>query len=104
MYHTGKNPLRPVKREGETVSTPKSPAQRRLHKAFLRYHDAQNWPLLRQALVRMGRSDLIGTRPDQLVPRAGAGPETVASGRVFKTQHTGLPKVPRGPKRARRSG
>ncbi|WP_459857587.1 DUF3362 domain-containing protein [Dongia sp. agr-C8] len=42
--------------------------QRRLHKAFLRYHDADNWPVLREALQRMGRGDLIGPREDQLVP------------------------------------
>jgi Domain of unknown function (DUF3362) len=42
--------------------------QRRLRKAFLRYHDPDNWPLLREALKEMGRSDLIGSRPDQLVP------------------------------------
>jgi uncharacterized radical SAM protein YgiQ len=95
MYHTGKNTLRPVKRDGEVVSTPVSSAQRRLHKAFLRYHDPANWPLLRQALVRMGRSDLIGTRPDQLVPRTGGSSERGRSGRPFKTQHTGLPKLPR---------
>jgi hypothetical protein len=39
-----------------------------LHKAFLRYHDPDNWPLLREALKEMGRADLIGPRPDQLVP------------------------------------
>src|SRR4029078_1673085 len=54
MYHTGKNPLRKVHREGGDVFAPKSPAQRRLHKAFLRYHDAANWPMLREALERMG--------------------------------------------------
>lgn len=104
MYHTGKNPLRAVRRDSETVTTPKSAAERRLHKAFLRYHDPANWPMLRQALVRMGRSDLIGSRENQLVPRAGAGPERLAASsrqRSFKTQHTGLPKVPKGRKRGR---
>jgi len=28
-------------------------AAARLHKAFLRYHDPENWPLLREALQRM---------------------------------------------------
>ena len=41
---------------------------RRLHKAFLRYHDPNNWPLLREALRRMGRADLIGSGAQQLVP------------------------------------
>ncbi len=75
MYHTGLNPLKSLKAR-EAVSTPKSLAQRRLHKAFLRYHDAENWPMLREALTRMGREDLIGNGKHHLVPRwqpAGTG-------------------------------
>ncbi len=68
MYHTGKNPLRKVSRESEEVSSPKGIKQRRLHKAFLRYHDANNWPLLREALKKMGRTDLIGNGKRHLVP------------------------------------
>ncbi|MBA3501915.1 MAG: YgiQ family radical SAM protein, partial [Deltaproteobacteria bacterium] len=59
MYHTGINPLRSIKAR-ETVTVVKGMTQRRLHKAFLRYHDPNNWPILREALQRMGRSDLIG--------------------------------------------
>jgi hypothetical protein len=68
MYHTGKNPLRRVTRTSEDVKVPKGLKIRRLHKAFLRYHDANNWPMLREALKRMGREDLIGSRKNQLVP------------------------------------
>src|SRR5580765_8284865 len=69
MYHTGHNPLRKLRREGgEKVFVPKGPKTRRLHKAFLRYHDPANWPLLRQALRRMGRDDLIGHGPSKLIP------------------------------------
>ncbi|MEY4582336.1 MAG: hypothetical protein RL701_7039 [Pseudomonadota bacterium] len=68
MYHTGKNPLRKVRRDGGDVSVVRSPRQRRLHKAFLRWHDADNWPMLREALERMGRNDLIGRGPQQLIP------------------------------------
>ncbi len=69
MYHTGVNTLRGVRRGAtEQVETIKGGRQRRLHKAFLRYHDPDNWPLLREALKEMGRADLIGSRPDQLVP------------------------------------
>ena len=60
----------------EEVETVKGLKQRRLHKAFLRYHDAENWPLLRDALKRMGRADLIGPGKHQLVPAwqpAGTG-------------------------------
>ena len=68
MYHTGKNPLRKVTRDSEEVIVPKGLRVRRLHKAFLRYHDAENWPMLRIALKRMGRTDLIGSQSHQLVP------------------------------------
>jgi len=69
MYHTGVNPLRAVRHgASDKVVTVTGLRQRRLHKAFLRYHDPDNWPLLREALKQMGRADLIGPRPDQLVP------------------------------------
>ena len=68
MYHTGKNPLKRVKRDSETVITAKGDKQRRLHKAFLRYHDPANWPMLREALKSMGREDLIGNGKQQLIP------------------------------------
>jgi uncharacterized radical SAM protein YgiQ len=68
MYHSGRNPLRRVTRTSETVDVPKGIKVRRLHKAFLRYHDAENWPVLREALKRMGRADLIGNGKHHLVP------------------------------------
>ena len=100
MYHSGKNPLRKVTAESEAVVIPKGLKQRRLHKAFLRYHDAENWPLLRDALKQMGRADLIGNGKKHLVPSyqprgtGGSGEGTRAgSGRgngrfkTFRTQH-----------------
>jgi uncharacterized radical SAM protein YgiQ len=69
MYFTGKNPLKPLKRHAEeTIFSAKSKEQRTLHKAFLRYHDPENWPMLRKALRRMGRSELIGSTETCLVP------------------------------------
>lgn len=69
MYHTGVNPLRGVRRgASQKVEAIKGLRQRRLHKAFLRYHDPDNWPVLREALKEMGRSDLIGSQPHHLVP------------------------------------
>ncbi|MFN5451264.1 YgiQ family radical SAM protein [Bradyrhizobium sp.] len=69
MYHTGVNPLRGVRRgASDKVEAIKGLKQRRLHKAFLRYHDPDNWPVLRDALRAMGRSALSGSRHDQLVP------------------------------------
>jgi uncharacterized radical SAM protein YgiQ len=71
MYHTDRNPLRPVRRSAGpagVVFTAKGLRQRRLHKAFLRYHDAENWPMIREALQKMGRADLIGPGKQHLVP------------------------------------
>jgi uncharacterized radical SAM protein YgiQ len=107
MYHSGKNPLKRVKRDSEPVNTPKGDIARRLHKAFLRYHDPDNWPMLREALVRMGREDLIGSSKNQLVPlnqprdggkyqsprrknSSGKQSARLKKGRLL-TQHTGLP-------------
>ena len=76
MYHSRRNPLKRVRRDSEEVETARAMKTRRLHKAFLRYHDAENWPLLREALKRMGRADLIGNGKKHLVPSfqpAGTG-------------------------------
>jgi uncharacterized radical SAM protein YgiQ len=99
MYHSGKNPLRKVTYASDEVVIPKGLRVRRLHKAFLRYHDPENWPVLREALRRMGHADLIGSGRRQLVPAyqpagTGARPEGVRRPRkyrAFRTQHTGLP-------------
>ncbi|MBK1645030.1 YgiQ family radical SAM protein [Thiocapsa imhoffii] len=68
MYHTARNPLQRISRDAPTISVVRKQRQRRLHKAFLRYHDPENWPLLRAALMSMGRADLIGNGKRHLVP------------------------------------
>jgi len=68
MYYSGKNPLRKIRKNSESVFTPKRKKQRDLHKALLRYHDPDNWGLLRDALKKMGRTDLIGNGAECLVP------------------------------------
>jgi uncharacterized radical SAM protein YgiQ len=102
MYHSGRNPLGRITRTSEGVDIVRGERRRRLHKAFLRYHDANNWPLLREALKAMGRADLIGNGKQHLIPTFQ--PQTdgtytsarrknstsVTKGRVL-TQHTGLP-------------
>jgi uncharacterized radical SAM protein YgiQ len=80
MYHSGKNPLKRVTHTSEDVRIPKGIKVRRLHKAFLRYHDPDNWPVLREALRHMGRADLIGNGKHQLIPAyqptgTGSAPE-----------------------------
>ncbi|MDH0182480.1 YgiQ family radical SAM protein [Stutzerimonas stutzeri] len=107
MYHTGKNPLRKVTYKSEGVTVVKSEEQRRLHKAFLRYHDPKGWPLLREALIRMGRADLIGSGKHQLIPAhqpategyqsarrknsTPVGSKKAGQGGKILTQHNGLP-------------
>jgi uncharacterized radical SAM protein YgiQ len=92
MYYSGKNPLKAVRRgASEDVNTIKGLKQRRLHKAFLRYHDAENWPMLRDALKRMGRADLIGPGKHQLVPSwqpAGTGDKGGEGSRMGKKHRT----------------
>ncbi len=113
MYHTSRNPLKGISRiEGktETVDIVRGERRRRLHKAFLRYHDANNWPLLREALKTMGRADLIGNGKHHLIPSyqpvtdgsyesarrknstavKASAPASPSKGRLL-TQHTGLP-------------
>src|ERR1700692_224091 len=106
MYHSGRNPLKRISRHSESVIIPKGLRVRRLHKAFLRYHDPNNWPLLREALRRMGRAELIGSSRLQLVPSyqppataahakvAAAKPTATRPAQPMRTQHTGLPRVP----------
>lgn len=105
MYHSGKNPLKPVRKgASEHVDTIKGLKQRRLHKAFLRYHDAENWPLLRDALKNMGRADLIGPGKHQLIPSwqpagtGGTGGEGKRTGRKHRVQ-TFLTKGIKEPRR-----
>ncbi len=111
MYHSGKNPLRKIGRQSESVDIVRGEKRRRLHKAFLRYHDPNNWPLLREALKDMGRADLIGNGKHHLIPtfqpvtdgsyqsarrkNSTSGPaagnrQGPAPGKLL-TQHTGLP-------------
>jgi len=112
MYHTDLNPLKGISRDparAERVDIVRGDKRRRLHKAFLRWHDANNWPLLREALKSLGRADLIGNGKHHLIPtfqpagvteytsarrknstEAGVRTSPVTKGRIL-TQHTGLP-------------
>jgi hypothetical protein len=107
MYHSRKNPLRKVTYKSDNVETVKSPEDRRLHKALLRYHDPNNWPLIRKTLKEMSLGHLIGSNTDQLVPlnqpsdrdmrgsarrknQSKAHEKRIQKGRAL-SQHTGLP-------------
>ena len=91
MYHSGKNPLRKVTADSEDVPIPKAGGVRKLHKAFIRYHDPANWPILREALKKMGREDLIGNSKKHLVPAfqpAVMGAIRQSDGSTFKSNKT----------------
>lgn len=102
MYYSGRNPLSRVSRHSGEVEVVKGAVNRRLHKAFLRYHDPLNWPLLRRTLRSMGRTDLIGNGREHLVPRTQYSVLHKPK-RAFRTQHTGLPDLPKkGPGKNRK--
>ena len=95
MYYSGKDTLKKVGRDSPDIPVPKGLKIRRLHKAFLRYHDANNWPLLRKTLKELGRADLIGNGKHQLIPNwqprntcvDGEGQRLANKTGRFKTQH-----------------
>jgi hypothetical protein len=117
MYHTSLNPLKGISRlldgptaRAERVDIVRGERRRRLHKAFLRWHDPNNWPLLREALKAMGRADLIGNGKHHLIPsfqpatdgsyssarrKNSSAPVAARKGRLL-TQHTGLPPRRKG--------
>ena len=122
MYHSGRNTLRKVRRQAsadDTVDIVRGEKRRRLHKAFLRYHDPNNWPLLREALKAMGRADLIGNGKHHLVPsfqpltdggytsarrKNSTPPQRNAPAKgTLLTQHTGLPPRVTGGKPSRKA-
>ena len=100
MYHSRKNPLRKVSADSETVETARAGKVRKLHKAFLRWHDPENWPLLREGLMRMGRADLIGNGPNCLVPRH----QPVGASNVCKTRAGARQTAPQAAREGARRG
>ncbi|MCF2919493.1 YgiQ family radical SAM protein [Pseudoalteromonas sp. APAL1] len=94
IYHTEMNSLRNIKNNTEQVPVPKGARQRRLHKAILRYHDPAGWPMIREALRKMGKANLIGKGPNCLVPEESRNEKAANSkggkGRAALTRHTGF--------------
>ncbi len=107
MYHSGKDTLRKVSRQADDMSIPKSIKQRHLHKALLRYHDPKNWPLLREALKKMGRAELIGNGKKHLIPayqpKNSYDSKNAVKNKKFKTQHTMFNKTKNKTKRKLKS-
>ncbi|MFZ6753555.1 YgiQ family radical SAM protein [Undibacterium sp. Dicai25W] len=94
MYHTRKNPLKKVTADSEVVETARSGKIRKLHKALLRYHAPENWEIIHEALVRMGRRDLIGSGPRHLIPaRQPVIPITIEESGVANGRRVAAPKI-----------
>ncbi len=94
IYHTEMNSLKNIKNNTEVVSVPKGARQRRLHKAILRYHDPAGWPMIREALKKMGKANLIGNGPNCLVPAESRDEQRKSGqskgGRPALSRHTGF--------------
>jgi radical SAM superfamily enzyme YgiQ (UPF0313 family) len=108
MYHSGVNPLRKLTRDSDEVHVPKGLKIRKVHKAFLRYHDPANWPAIRKTLRQIGRADLIGPEPYHLVPAYqpvnGGAPALKGHSKSFRTQHTRAERVDTRRKKSGRRG
>ncbi len=55
IYYTGIDP-----RTGETVYVPKDPHEKEMQRALIQYRDPKNYELIKEALHKAGRTDLIG--------------------------------------------
>jgi uncharacterized radical SAM protein YgiQ len=96
IYHTELNSLKNLKGNTDSVPVPKGERQRRLHKALLRYHDPAGWPMIREALQKMGLSKLIGKGKQCLVPEETRDEKNLkpkAGGKIAVTKHTGMNPV-----------
>ncbi len=71
MYYTGINPL-----TGKSVFVPTDYHEKQLQRALLQFNRPKNYPAVREALIRAGRQDLIGTAPGCLVPPERAPQES----------------------------
>ena len=102
MYHTELNPLKKVLGgRGRAVPVTRQGRTRRLHKAFLRYHDPENWPMLREALKDMGRADLIGNGKQHLIPSFQPAGTGRAAGRQTSPPAKARPERQERPEKAR---
>ncbi len=67
MYYTGLDP-----RTMERVYVPRNPHEKAMQRALIQYRDPKNYELVKEALLRAGREDLIGFGPKCLIrPRKG---------------------------------
>jgi uncharacterized radical SAM protein YgiQ len=63
MYYTGRNPL-----TSKPVEVAVTGEEKAMQRALLQFNQKRNWPKIRAALNKAGRTDLIGRGGDSLVP------------------------------------
>ncbi|MDR3238464.1 MAG: YgiQ family radical SAM protein, partial [Clostridiales bacterium] len=63
MYYTEMNPL-----NGQKIYVPKNPHEKAMQRALIQYQAPRNYDLVREALRRAGREDLIGFGGKCLIP------------------------------------
>ena len=91
MYYTGLDP-----RTMQPVYVPKNPHEKAMQRALMQYRDPKNYALVREALEKAGRTDLIGNGPKCLIrPRSKSAP----SGKAAKpAKKPGAPAKSRAPR------
>lgn len=89
MYYTGIDP-----RTGEKVYVPRDSREKAMQRALLQYRKPENYELVREALEKAGRSDLIGFGGKCLIrPRKGEKSEQTGGKRAEKTGKSGKKKT-----------
>ena len=77
MYYTGIDP-----RTGESVYIPKDPHEKAMQRALIQYRDPKLYDLVKEALIKCGRQDLIGFGKECLI-----APRNIKQGRNTNTQY-----------------
>jgi uncharacterized radical SAM protein YgiQ len=93
MYHTRKNPLKKITTDSEVVETARSGKIRKFHKALLRYHAPENYEIVKDGLLRMGRSDLIGSSERHLIPSRAPVVASLATAGLSNVKRGVAPKL-----------
>ena len=91
MYYTGLDP-----RTMQPVYVPKNPHEKAMQRALMQYRDPKNDALVREALEKAGRTDLIGNGPKCLLrPRSKNAPSGKAAKPANKPDAPAKARAPR---------
>ena len=91
MYYTGLDP-----RTMQPVYVPKNPHEKAMQRALMQYRDPKNDALVREALEKAGRTDLIGNGPKCLLrPRGKNAPSGKAAKPANKPDAPAKARAPR---------